>query len=88
MRIGGFLLGAFFGAVLSFTTSGPFWLFGRFGYVLPAGFGIAGALVVRRVPGGRALSVAGLAVGVTAIIVAAAVCWWIVDIVMHKHGWF
>jgi hypothetical protein len=92
MRIGGFLLGAFIGAVLSFNTSGAFWLFGRFGYVLPAGFGIAGALVVRRLPGGRALSAAGFAVGamtiVAGLLIAAAICWWIVYIVTNKHGWF
>ena len=92
MSVGGLLFGAFAGAVLGFMMNGPLWLFGRFGYVLPAVFGVAGAVAARRLPGGRAISVAGFLVGaatfVLGLLVTAAVCWWVVHILLNKHGWF
>ncbi|HYZ88833.1 MAG TPA: hypothetical protein VE620_06020 [Myxococcales bacterium] len=92
MSIGGLLLGAFFGAVLSFTMTGPLWLFGRLGYVLPAVFGVAGAVGVPRLPGRRVFAAAGYLAGVVTfvlgLLLAAAFCWWIVHILANKHGWF
>jgi hypothetical protein len=88
MRIGGFLLGVFVGLALSLSISGRFYLFGPYWYVLPAAFGFAGAFAVRRIPGGRALSGAGFAVGALAVVAAVVVCWWIVSVLANKHGWF
>jgi pilus assembly protein TadC len=92
MSIGGLLLGLVVGAVFGFFVNGPLWLFGRFGYVLPALFGIAGSVAARRTRVGRAISIAGFAVSaatmVLGLLVAAAFCWWMWTILSQKHGWF
>jgi hypothetical protein len=89
MRIGGFLLGALLGVVLSFGIGGPFWLFGPWWFVLPVASGVVVGVVLRRVPGGRAISIAGGATTIVVVFVAAAaVCWWIVNLLIQRHGWF
>ena len=88
MSIGGFLLGAFLGAVVAFTANTPFWLFGPRWYVLPALFGVTGAIVVRRLPGYRALSLTGYLVGALGLLAFGAFCWWVIYLLTHRHGWF
>jgi hypothetical protein len=87
MSIGGLLLGAMFGAVVAFFAGGPLWLFARFGYVLPAVFGVAGGIAVRRVPWPGRFAIASVG-WIAALAIGAAFCWWIWNVLTHIHGWF
>jgi hypothetical protein len=85
MSLGGLLLGAFFGTALSWAIGGRLWLFGPLGFVLPVLFAVAGAVTVRRLPGGRALSVAGLLLAGVSV---AGFCWLTWTVLANRHGWF
>jgi hypothetical protein len=89
MSIGGIMLGAIIGVVVAFFASGPLWLFARFGYVLPAVFGVATGVVVRRLPGRRFIGPAAGLMSLAMLGLAAAVfCFFVWYVVTHLHGWF
>jgi hypothetical protein len=89
MSVGGMLLGAVIGAVVALFASGPVGLFARFGYVLPAVFGVAGGVVVRRLPGRRFIGpAAGLVALAAAAVVAIVVGYFVWYVVTTRHGWF
>jgi hypothetical protein len=94
MWIGGFLLGAIVGALFGFFVDGPLSLLGRFGYVIPVLFGVAGAYGVKRLPrrGRIAVGATGFlaagAVVVLGVAIFAVFCWFVWTSLVNRHGWF